>query len=288
MTWLTLALLTALVSATEAAWLKKRFSDLGFLEMAAFPFFYSLPLFALSLIFLETPILGKHFWLWFGLLMPLNLAGFLLHMRSIHLSPLSLTMPFLAFTPAFVILTSFLFLDEKLSLAGISGITAIVAGGCLLGREHGDKSIAPSLRRMFREKGPLCMLGASLVYSVCSVIGKKLILLSSPLYFAGVFYTLFGMAFLLGLLLLKKIRLSTLLSRPGAGIVAGLIFYAHAAFHHLAIALTKAAYMMAIKRLNGIFSVGFGWIWFKETQMRFRLAGSVLMTAGAVVIALWG
>ncbi|MGE4293829.1 MAG: EamA family transporter [Desulfovibrio sp.] len=288
MLWFSLALLTAIFSATEAAWLKKRFSDLGFLEMAAFPFPYALPLLGLGCLLLPRPALGLEFWLWLALLLPLNGAGFLLQIRAIHLSPLSLTMPFLAFTPVFVILTGWLLLGEQLNLPGIAGVAAITAGGFVLGRERADDPILAPLRRLVRERGPLYMLGAALVFSLTSVIGKKLILLSSPLFFACLFFFCFGCLLLTGLTAMKRIRLRKLLSRPRDGVVAALLLCGHIACHQLALSMTKTAYMMAIKRLNGLFSVGLGWIWFKETGIRFRLTGAALMTAGAAIIALWG
>lgn len=286
--WFSLSLLTALFSASESAWLKKRFSDISFWEMAAYPFFYALPVFALGSWLVETPILSDSFWLWLALMLPLNLSGFLLHVRAIHLSPLSLTMPILSFTPEFVILTSWLVLGERLSLPGIGGVAAITLGGFVLGLQTGDGSLWPALQRLLHERGPLYMLGAALLYSLSSVIGKKLILLSSPLFFAFLFFLLFGTLLLTGLAATRRVRLTALLLRPRDGAIAGLLLCAHVICHQLALVLTKAAYMMAIKRLNGLFSVGFGWFWFRESSIRYRLIGAMLMTMGAAAIALWG
>lgn len=46
--------------------------------------------------------------------------------------------------------------------------------------------------------------------------------------------------------------------------------------------------MIAIKRLNGLFGVLFGWLFFHEDNIRSRLAGALLMSAGAALIVLFG
>lgn len=288
MSWLLLSLMTAFLNATEAAFLKKYFSDLTSWEMTAFPFLYAAPMFAIGLAIVDIPTLGPNFWLWTLVLLPLNMAGLICHFRAIHISQLSLTMPFLAFTPAFVLVTGFLFLGEVPTLIGGIGVGLIVLGGYVLTRIKGDNSLLGPIRALARDQGAVCMLAASLIYGFCSVIGKMLILKSSPLFFAFFFFSIFSVIVVLGFTATGKIRLPVLFSRPGRGcIVAGLIV-AHIIFHHLAIAMVDAAYMMSIKRLNGIFSVFYGWIIFKESNIRRRLVGAVIMTLGAALIAFGG
>ena len=55
-----------------------------------------------------------------------------LYMRAIRESPLSLTLPYLAFTPVFNILTGYIFLGEQVSSAGMAGIVLVVCGAWLL------------------------------------------------------------------------------------------------------------------------------------------------------------
>lgn len=288
MLWFSLALLTAFFSATEGAWIKRYLADFKPLEMAAYPFFYALPFFLVGLCFIKIPELGPGFWAWSALLLPVNITGFLLHMRSIQLAPLSLTLPFLAFTPGFVILTGWLALGETLNPAGISGIAAIIAGGYVMGLDKNDRSLLAPFKMLANQPGPRYMLAASFVYSICAVVGKKLLLLSSPLFFGFFFFATFGVILVGTLLLLRKVSLKTLTSRPLPGLAVGVLLAAHIGFHHLSIALTKAAYMMAIKRLNGIFAVFYGAFWLKEEHLRQRLLGTLLMTLGAVVIGLCG
>lgn len=288
MLWLALSLLTAFLSATEAAWMKRHFSDLGPVEMACYPPLYALPLVIPALFVVPVPELAPGFWTVLLVLLPLNMLGFMLHMWAIRESPLSLTMPFQSFTPAFVIFTGLLFLDERLNILGVIGIMAIVAGGYILGLDGGKMSLLGPIKAIAREKGSMLMLGAAFVYGFCAVLGKLMLIKSSPLFGSLLFFLIFTGTFLTLALASRKVRLSEMVSRPGKGAAIGLIFFLHIICHNLAITMTKAAYMIAIKRLNGLFSVIYGGMLFKEQNMVIRLAGATLMAAGAAIISIWG
>ncbi|MCK4555658.1 MAG: hypothetical protein KAT83_03550 [Candidatus Aenigmarchaeota archaeon] len=51
--------------------------------------------------------------------------------------------------------------------------------------------------------------------------------------------------------------------------------------------LTLAAYVIAVKRTNTLFSVVFGAIFFKEKNIRGRLLGAALMVLGVAIISLF-
>jgi drug/metabolite transporter (DMT)-like permease len=57
-------------------------------------------------------------------------------------------------------------------------------------------------------------------------------------------------------------------------------------FHILAIAGTYASYAVSVRRLESIISVTIGWRYLKETNIRNKLIGSLVMTAGAIVMAI--
>ena len=70
--------------------------------MLAFPMLYSLPLIAVSVFWLTIPPLDTTFLWCFLVSIPLNGVALLMRMRAIQISPLSLTLPYLAFSPAFM------------------------------------------------------------------------------------------------------------------------------------------------------------------------------------------
>jgi drug/metabolite transporter (DMT)-like permease len=291
MTWLVLALLTALLSASEAAALKRLFGDYTGIQMGSALLFYSLPLFAVGWLITPNPGVTSAFWPTLLATVPLNALGFGLHMTAINVSPLSLTMPFLAFTPAFVLLTGFVFLGEVPSLVGALGVVLIIAGSYVLNLvAPGPGALLEPFRAMLRERGSTLMLLAALAYAFAAVLGKRIILESpgSPLYAATAFFTVYNASFLAGARLTRRISFRELASRPRAGILAGLLLFTHVLCHFSAIALTQASYMVAIKRLNGLFSVLYGGMLFKERRLGPRLAGAGLMALGAAAVALTG
>jgi len=128
-------------------------------------------------------------------------------MKAIRKSPLSLTLPYLAFTPAFMIFTGFVFLGETPNLWGLAGIFITCIGGYVLNLETGRNSFWAPIKAVFKETGSWLMLIVALLFSFSAVIGKKGILHSSPLFFTMTFFAALSFLTLLVLLALGKIHL---------------------------------------------------------------------------------
>ncbi|MEF2229676.1 MAG: DMT family transporter [Pseudodesulfovibrio sp.] len=288
MLWFTLSLGAAFFMATSAAYIKHFYSDVPPWEMALVPALFVSPLSLAALPFVDIPRLGPDFFPTFLCLMPLFAGSFLLHYRAVRLSPLSLTMPFLSFTPVFVILTGDLLLGERIGTSGIVGILLVVTGGYVLNLDSARYGLLGPVRAIFREPGSALMLLVAAIYSLTSVGGKMLILQSSPLFAALTLFALIGPLLTLVLLIAGKVDLRIVLRRPLRGLGAGLLVFGDILCHNLAISMTTAAYMVAIKRMAGIFSVVYGRVLFKEKGILFRFLGTAIMTAGAAVIAVWG
>jgi uncharacterized membrane protein len=287
MLWILLSVGTAFFSASEAALTRHGFQHASPSSAVVAPLIFSLPLFALTMPFLETPQLQPGFWSVLALLVPINAAGYYLQNWSFKSSPLSLTVPFMAFTPAFVLGTGFLYLGERPSAWGCLGVLVTVMGGYMLYADEKGGFLAP-FRAILRERGSMLMLAAALVWSVASVMGKQLILLSSPLYAGCVFSLAHNAALLLFLLLIGQVRPKELRPRIRHQLGLGLCLYLHIICHFAAVSMTTVAYMLSIKRLNGLFALGFERFLFGQPMLRHRLYGTAWMTAGAVIIALMG
>jgi drug/metabolite transporter (DMT)-like permease len=288
MLWLILSLLTALAVASQDAWVKKHFSHLSAYDMLAFPFLFSLPLFALSIPFIPIPPLDAAFYWCFLVSLPINFVPFFIYMAAIRVSPLSLTLPYLAFTPAFMIFTGYVFLAETPNFGGLSGIVITCIGGYVLNLEPDRRSWLAPIKAVFKETGSWLMLIVALIFSFSAVIGKKGILHSSPLFFTMTLFAVLSFLAILVLLVLGKVRLQTFRDDWAKGMVAGLMFFIHALAHGFAISLVKASYMISVKRLSVLIGIIYGRLFFKEKYIAVRLVGAGLMVAGAVLITLWG
>ena len=288
MLWLILSLLTALAVASQDAWIKKYFSHLSAYDMLAFPFLYSLPLFAFTIPFISVPPLDNTFYWCFLISLPLNFIPFLIYMKAIRVSPLSLTLPYLAFTPAFMIFSGYVFLDEMPNIWGFAGIIVTCAGGYALNLEPGKHSLFDPIKAVFKETGSWLMLIVALIFSFGAVIGKKGIMHSSPLFFTMTFFAVLSFLTVLSLLILGKIRLDTLRKDWAKGMVAGVLFFIHCLAHGFAISMIKASYMISVKRFSALIGIIYGRLFFKEKHIVMRLVGAGLMVAGAVLITVWG
>lgn len=290
MLWFILSFATAVFSASEATWLKRHFAGLNPYETALYPFAYATPFLAGLLLFADFPAdLSPEYWTTFAILLPVNIAGMLLNYRAFSLSPLSLTLPYLALTPAFTMCAGWLILDELPNLWGAAGVLLIVAGCYILNLEtkSGEGWTAP-IKAILSERGSRAMLGAALIYGLASVLGRKGILESDPLFFLVTFFLAQAVVVVLALPLLGLARFSCLRRSPGKGAVLGGLLFLHLLCHTLAISMVTTAYMIAIKRFNAVIGVALGGMFLGETGMRSRLAGAALMFAGAAIIGLLG
>ena len=288
MLWAWLALLTALVAASQDAWIKRHFSHMGLPAMAAYPMAYGFPFYTLALLFTPVPLLDRVFFWCYIVSLPLNIIAFLIYMNAIRVSPLSLTLPYLAFTPAFMIATGDLLLGELPDFWGTVGIGVTCIGGYVLNINPLDRRILTPLRAFAAEPGARQMLFVAFLFSFAAVLGKKGMLHSSPLFFTFSFFSGFSLLLVIGLCRTGKVYFRSLTQHPGKGAMAGLLFFAHGVLHAFAIVMAKAAYMMAIKRLSVLFGVLYGGVWFREERIGIRLAGAALMVSGAVVILVLG
>jgi drug/metabolite transporter (DMT)-like permease len=288
MLWLILSLLTALAVATQDTWVKRFFSHLSAFDMVAYPAVYSFPLFAAATAWADRPNLDAVFWWSFIASLPLNGISFVLYMQAIKRSPLSLTLPYLAFTPVFMILTGSLLLNELPNSWGVVGILTTCIGSYILNLDAKQRRLTAPIRAVFKESGSWMMLIVAFIFSIAAVVGKKGILHSSPLFFTMSFFAVFNPTFVLLLWLFGRIRLATYAEMPLKGLTAGCLLFVHALCHGFAISLTKAAYMISIKRLSILFGVIYGGLIFKESQIILRFTGAALMLSGALVIILKG
>lgn len=282
MTWVLFALTTAFALSTADALSKRALSDTDDLVMVWVREGYALPFLALAFLFVPVPKLDAVFWLTVAALVPLEIIALILYIRAIRLSPLSLTVPFLALSPVFIIFIAFAFLGELPDRSGVAGILLITAGAYLLNASASSKGILGPLRAILKEPGSILMLVVAVIYSVTSTLGKVAVQHSSPVFF-GFFYP-FTLTVVLTIFLGARGKLGHVFSKPATFIPIGLCTSAMIISHFIAISMTQVAYMIAVKRTSLVFSVIYGWLLFKEEKIKERLVGSALMLGGMVLI----
>jgi drug/metabolite transporter (DMT)-like permease len=241
-------------------------------------------IFLLPLIFfIPMPSLDGIFWFIIALLLPMEIVAIVLYMKALQMSPLSLTLPFLSLTPVFTIVTSFLILGERPDLEGVAGICFIVAGTFALNIHLVKRGILFPLRSIVSEKGSLYMIVVAFIYSFTSVLGKAAIQHSSPAFMGICYIPMISLA-LLPFALRKGMSGAELKSGKLLFFLIGFCQALAVLCHFKGISMILVSYMISVKRMSLLFGVAFGGLFFHEEYIKQRLAGSLLMLAGVVLI----
>jgi len=284
--WIIYALLTAVLLATSDAFTKRLLSSGDEYFVAWARLLFALPVFLVSLFFIEIPHLNKDFWLATLIALPFEIVAMILYTKALKSSPISLTMPFLALTPLFLILASYLILGEKVSVSGGIGIILIASGSYTLNIHKMRHSLFEPLKAVFSEKGSVMMIAVALIYSITSSLGKMAITNSSPVFFGSFYFIL--MTILFTPIALSKNKGKLVIKRKDILLLAviGVTYSLMIIFHMLAMSLAKVAYMISVKRMSLLFSILYGHLLFKEEKIAERTFGGILMFIGFVLIVL--
>ncbi len=288
MSGLLLAIAASAVNATTDAARKGLMQRLQAGEALAGFVLLGLPLVAGAWLALGRPGLPLQpgFWLYLALSVVPNLAANLLFFEAVRLSPLSLTLPLLAFTPALMIGTSWLLNSELPSAAGTGGIGLILVGTFLLHRREARASgLAGPVRAVLRERGSLLMIAVAAIWSISGSADKGAVLRSGPLSY----YLIWHLGMSLPLALWLVVRPQRLRALAGAALPAGGTAALHVVGGGLqmtALPYLPASYVIAIKRAGMVLGLVYGWLLFDEQHLGERLLGAAVMLLGVLLITL--
>ena len=267
---------------------KRHMTHLSPYVMGLLRFLFACPFLILVALGLSWPVLDRTFWGVVAVMAPLEVAATLMYMRALKDSHLSLCVPFLAFTPVFMILTGQVILGEGLNRWGLAGVALIAGGSYILSLGSGASGVWAPFRALARERGPRLMLGVALIYSCTAALFKKAVLHSDPAFF-GVFYpVLLGGVMLTGYPLVRGPGGLALRAIWGWGLLLGFFVALSILSVAQGLTLAPAAYLIAVKRTSLLFSVFVGGMWLKERPFLPRLVGAGLMFGGVILIALKG
>jgi drug/metabolite transporter (DMT)-like permease len=289
--WFLLTLLSAFSLATSDALAKRHLTDCGTPELVLVRLVYPAILLVPLALQQRLPPLPMAFWGWLAVSLPLELVAMALYSRALRDSPMSLCLPYLAFSPVFTIFIAWAVLGEEVSSAGLAGIALVVAGTFLLHSRPGfdlRSTLRGPLRAFRRETGVRLMLMVAVIYSVTAVTSKAA-MRSMPSEQFGAFYFVMLGAFTSLTMLVFRPRSLRVLARPaGSHWLIGGWFALMIVCHFLAIDRVQAAYMIATKRSSILFSVVYGVVLFGEPDFARRLLSATILVLGIAFIGLQG
>jgi drug/metabolite transporter (DMT)-like permease len=209
-----------------------------------------------------------------------------LYFRALQISPLSMCIPFLAFTPVFLIPTTYLLLGQKPQPIKLLGVVLIVVGSLAMHRTLFAVGWTAPIKAVINEKGSRYMLLVALIFSFTNPIDKKLVDLSDVYVEAAAY----GLGLVLSFYLLARSQKADFAKAARGNVkwiaLAGIfdavsLLFQLASYTYLAVVIT-----VSIKRAGIVLSVFAGWLFFHERGITDKVIASSVMFAGVLILYL--
>ena len=238
----------------------------------------------------EQPFdMSVEFWLYISLLGIFDVFGNMFLVKSLKTIDLSVFGPMNSYKPVFAIIFSTLILGEIPSLAGVVGVCVIILGSYFLSIQPGSKQ--NRIKNTFKSRGIMYRFLAIALTAIAAVFSKKVILLSSPLI-TLIYWSVIGLPFSVILLLKTKPNWKNEISHiSNSKWLFGLLFFSFLALQLLTLLTFEkvfVGYSLALFQLSSLISVFFGFHFFKERNLKYRLIGALIMVLGALLIMIYG
>lgn len=258
-----------------------------FIVMMSYLFFVVL---SIPVLIIEQPFsFSSEFWIYILLLGVIDIFGNMFLVRSLKSIDLSVFGPLNSFKPVFALFISIVVLNEIPSTVGVAGVVVIVMGSYLLAYNPATKKI--KLRDIRLGRGVLFRFLAIALTSIAAVFSKKAIIMSSPLITLA-YWSLIGFPVSLALFLRSGVPIKTEIQQAlrlkQNFMFLFLSFFALQLLTLLTFERIFVGYSLALFQLSGLISILFGYHFFKERNLKYRLAGAIVMCLGAMLIALFG
>jgi drug/metabolite transporter (DMT)-like permease len=218
----------------------------------------------------------------------LNIVANLLFLQALQISPLGLTIPYLAFSPVFILLGGAVFLGQVPAPAAAAGMLLVVAGAMGLNPRVEGRRFNPFVA-LRQERGSLYMLVVALLWSIGPLLDRRGVELGGVTLYALLTNLGGGLPLLIWVALKQPGELERI--RRALPLLGGTVLV-------LALAMSTqflswdylfVAYTDAIKRGGGmLFSTLLGHFFFGEQHLRQRLPAVAVMGAGVAIVLIGG
>jgi uncharacterized membrane protein len=292
--WIVFALAAALGSAGTSFALKRTVEHAGaVVSTVTFRILAGLLLLCVVAVTGGWPALTPEYWRAAAWVLVPEVLGMLCLTLALRAGDLSLVQPLLGLLPPLVMLGGWLFLDEVPTAPAATGVVLVTAGVYCIGLRPGASALEP-LRALARERASWFAIGAAVAWSITTLIHKFGIAAVGPFPW-GVTLAI-GSGLLLGAALPVMGRRTGGVALPvrwfpwgGYVAVAAIAFALQQSGLYLAMRMAQAGYVIAISSTGLLIATGLGIVLLNERGAAgHRLAGAVLVSAGAVLIALFG
>lgn len=234
------------------------------------------------------------YWVAVALVLVPEILGTIFLTLALRSGELSLVQPILGLLPGLVMLGGVVFLHEVPSVQAGAGVLLVTLGVYCVGLQGGESLLEP-IRALGRSRASWFAVGAAVAWSLSTLVHKRGIAAVGPFPWAATlaFVSAIGLGAVLPLLA-RRTGGELGVPRhamPWARFVctAGLTFALHQAGLHVSLRMAQAGYVIALTSCSTLVAVALGIVVLGErAAARTRTAGALLVSAGAVLIALFG
>lgn len=291
--WILLALTAAVGAAATSVVLKQAVEHGGVVVSTVAFRFIAGCLLALLVVFSDSlPTLTPAYWRATALVIPPEVGGMICLTLALRSGDLSLVQPILGLLPLFVMVAAYFLLNEVPTAFAGAGVVLVTAGVYTVGL-NGSGSILEPFRALAQNRTSWFAVGAAVCWSLTTIIHKIGIAEVGPFPWAVTLTIGSSVALSLVLPILRRTTGSSGIPRSGTWLrlmlVCGLFFALQQVGLHLALQIAHAGYVVSVNSTSTIISIVLGvFLLGERSGSRNRIIGGVLVTAGAVVIALYG
>ena len=286
MTWLLFAMLTAISESLKDVISKRSLKNVDEYVVAWSLAGFTLPILIPILWIIDIPPLNAQFWYALLISGSLNVFSWILYIKAIKVSDLSLTVPLITFTPLFILVTSPIIVQEYPSVVDAIGILLIVIGSYTLNLKQRNQGYLAPFKALLAQKGPKLMLGVAFIWSISSNVDKIGVQNSSPTLWAIALFSFVAVGIFPIALYKSRRKFKQVISYFPVLFPIGIFNSAAILFQMKAINIALVAQVIAVKRMSALITVFLGYLVFKEKGIRERATGAAIMILGVILITL--
>jgi len=287
--WVIFALGAALLTSFNPILYKRMLGEAGPIIVVWGVIGLALPLLAL-MTFLLAPTLPQVDTLFvlacFGSA-AMNALAHVASAQALKRADASLVTPLLTFSPVFTLVIAAAFLGEQPEARGLMGVALVLIGAYWLNRVAGSDWLAP-FKSLALKPGVGLVVSAGLLWAITPIFEKLAIQHTAPV--SPPFTALVVNGLLVGLLTPLALRqepsaMHMLIQHRREWLLAALIAGVAPALGYTAFSLGRVGYVTTLFRLSAVFTVIWGAWLLREPRIQQRLPASIMMVAGAILIA---
>ncbi len=242
------------------------------------------------LVLIGIPDIKDGFWLAAATTILLNLVSQNLFIRAFKLSDASIVAPLRLIIPPLVIVTGFLFLNERPSVVGTIGIFVTMIGLWFLlgGGKNGGQ---PRYASGKKDRGVAYGLMGSVLFAVSFPFDKITVVNSSALFATCIVFTILGLlTFAINVLRDKRFYgmvCASFTRHFTANMAVSLCSSVGVVLTNQALNYSLVAYASSLKRLQALWTVIIAGKYLREKDMPRRVLATLIMFVGILLSVFW-